>query len=118
MFEKIPNGNNKKFESLGELRQHFEQIYQTEIRQEDVSHLTFGEAFNVNELTEEDLEMWNLAQDYFGNSISFAEFQKDFREYQISLANESFLSSSRGKFLSYLSNLATKKYWENNRSMG
>jgi len=106
---------SKKFDSLAELRNHLESVYQEEKMVANVSHLTFGEDFDPYELGEADLEVWNLAQDYFGNVISFDELMGVFRAYQLSLFNENFMASSRGKFSSYLSNMITKRHLEESR---
>ena len=117
-MEQIPHQENKRFKSLKELREHFEQLFEAEKGQVNVSHLTFGEAFNVYDLMEEDLETWNLAQDFFEDKTSYEIFLENFRDYQVGLANEQQAFSSRGKFSSYLSNLVMKKYAEDSRQVG
>lgn len=114
-MEQIPSKENKRFNSLEEFQNFFEHLYESEKRQEDVSHLTFGETFNAYDLVAEDLEIWNFSQDYFENLVSFNEFMGRFRAYQLNLFNENLTTSSRGKFSSYLSSMVTKKHLEDSR---
>lgn len=106
---------SQKFDSVESFRVHFERLCEEEKEEGGVSHFTFGESFQPKELTEEDLEIWNLTQDYLDDGIIYGEFMEKFRAYQLGLANKDLNFSSRGKFSSFLTNLIMAKDFENLR---
>lgn len=99
----------QKFDSLEDLKKHLEKLYENEKRQETVSHFTFGDDFNSDELVEEDLNSWNLFQDFLLGEATLDFIQGQLREIQMKLFREDMSVSSRGKFYSYISSRAMGK---------
>lgn len=117
-MEKAPNEKKLKFDSLESFWDYLRQLCEKEKERGGVSHFTFGQDFRPEELTEEDLEIWNLTQNYLDDEIPVGDFMDKFRTYQLGSGDKGLSFSSRGKLSSFLTNLVMNKELENLRRQG